>query len=102
MASEKNNLVCAAMMRLFAAGIVVCMGMLCSQLAGGQRIVATAAARGVGEAPCPAGAIAVEPGASIQAAVDLGGEGAAFCLKKGVHRMQVIRPKSGQSFYGEG
>jgi len=76
--------------------------MLLSQLAGAQWMIATAAAKGVGEAACPAGAIAVEPGASIQAAVDLGGEGAAFCLKKGIHRMQAIRPKSRQSFHGEG
>jgi parallel beta-helix repeat protein len=44
----------------------------------------------------------VEPGASIQAAVDRAGDGAAFCLKNGIHRMQAIRPKPGQSFYGEG
>ena len=65
-------------------------------------MVVIAAAKGVGEAACPPGAIAVEPGASIQAAVDLGDEGASFCLKKGIHRMQAIRPKSGQSFHGEG
>jgi hypothetical protein len=62
---------------------------------------ATAAA-GVTAAPCPAGAIPVEPGASIQAAVDSAGDGAAFCLKDGTHRMQVVRPQSGQSFFGEG
>src|SRR5215475_7187703 len=60
------------------------------------------AAAGVTDAPCPQGAIGIEPGASIQAAVDSAGEGAAFCLKNGTHRMQVIRPHSGQSFYGEG
>ena len=54
------------------------------------------------DASCPRGAIEVEPGTSIQAAVDSAGEGAAFCLKNGVHRIQVIRPKSGQSFHGEG
>jgi hypothetical protein len=57
---------------------------------------------GVIDEPCPPGAIAVEPGASIQAAVDRAGAGAAFCLKNGVHRMQVIRPKPHQSFHGEG
>jgi parallel beta-helix repeat protein len=60
------------------------------------------AAAGVMDAPCPQGAIGIEPGASIQAAVDSAGEGAVFCLKNGTHRMQVIRPRSGQSFYGEG
>lgn len=50
---------------------------------------------------CPAGAIDVVPGTSIQSAVGSAREGATFCLKSGVHRMQVIRPKSGQQFYGE-
>jgi Right handed beta helix region len=62
---------------------------------------ATAAA-GVTDAPCPLDAIAVEPGASIQAAVESGGDGAVFCLKNGIHRVQVIRPRPGQRFYGEG
>ena len=57
---------------------------------------------GVVNAPCPSGAIAVVPGSSIQAAVDQAGANAAFCLKNGVHRMQVVRPLDGQSFYGEG
>jgi hypothetical protein len=57
---------------------------------------------GVVDQPCPPGAIAVEPGDSIQAAVDRAGDGGAFCLKSGVHRMQVIRPKPYQSFHGEG
>ena len=61
-----------------------------------------AAAAGVTDAPCPPGAIAVEPGASIQAAVDSAGDGAVFCLKNGMHRVQVVRPRPGQSFYGEG
>src|SRR5512142_1868021 len=60
------------------------------------------ATAGVTDAPCPPGAIAVEPGASIQAAVDSAGEGATFCLRNGIHRMQAVRPRSGQSFYGEG
>jgi hypothetical protein len=64
-------------------------------------VVATAAAQGVTDEPCPLGAIAVAPGASIQAAVDRAGEGAVFCLQAGIHRMQVIRPKRGQSFHGE-
>jgi hypothetical protein len=38
---------------------------------------------------------------SIQAALDHAGDGAAFCLKKGIHRVQVVRPKPKQSFYGE-
>ena len=62
---------------------------------------ATAAA-GVTDAPCPLDAIAVEPGASIQAAVDSAGDGAVFCLKKRNSRVQVVRPRPGQRFYGEG
>jgi hypothetical protein len=64
-------------------------------------VVATAAAQGVIDEPCPLGAIVVVPGASIQAAVDRVSEGAVFCLKAGIHRMQVVRPKRGQSFRGE-
>jgi hypothetical protein len=52
--------------------------------------------------PCPQGAIVVEPGASVQAAADRAEEGAAFCLKNGLHRSQAVRPKRGQSFHGEG
>jgi Right handed beta helix region len=69
---------------------------LCSAL------IATAAAFVEVNSPsCPLDAIAVEPGSSIQAAVDLAGEGAVFCLKKGVHRAQAVRPRTGQIFYGE-
>lgn len=54
------------------------------------------------ERPCLAGAIAIEPGASIQAAVDRAGDGAVFCLKNGIHRVQGIRPQARQQFIGEG
>ncbi|MCA6122018.1 right-handed parallel beta-helix repeat-containing protein [Bradyrhizobium sp. WSM 1704] len=57
---------------------------------------------GVIDSRCPPGAIAVEPGAAIQPAVERAGEGAAFCLKNGIHRVQAVRPKSGQTFSGEG
>src|ERR1044071_9707586 len=65
-------------------------------------VVATPALAGVIDEPCPPGAIALTPGVSIQAAADRVGAGAAFCVKNGVHRMQVVRPKQGQSFHGEG
>ena len=61
-----------------------------------------ASASGVEDEPCPAGAIAVEPGDAIQQAVDRAGEGAAFCLKNGIHRLQSVRPRPRQRFYGEG
>jgi hypothetical protein len=60
------------------------------------------AAEGVSDRPCPSAAITVEPGASIQDVADRAGEGAAICLKNGIHRIQVVRPWRGQSFYGEG
>jgi hypothetical protein len=63
---------------------------------------AVAAFVDVNNSSCPFDAIAVEPGSSIQAAVDFAGEGAVFCLKKGIHRAQAIRPRPGQFFYGEG
>jgi hypothetical protein len=62
---------------------------------------ATPADSGVLDEACPSDAIAVEPSASIQAAVDRAGDNATFCLKDGTYRTQVIRPKPGQSFHGE-
>lgn len=50
---------------------------------------------------CPAGAIVVAPGQSIQGAVDAAPPGATFCLKSGIHRIQPARPRPGQRFYGE-
>jgi parallel beta-helix repeat protein len=70
---------------------------LCSLL-----IIAAAAFVDANSSSCPFDAIAVEPGNSIQAAVDFAGEGATFCLKNGVHRAQAVRPRTGQFFYGEG
>jgi hypothetical protein len=54
------------------------------------------------ERSCPAGAVAIEPGASIQAAVDRAGDGAVFCLKDGIYRAQAVRPRARQRFVGEG
>ncbi len=68
----------------------------------GSLIVAEAASAGVNGSPCPRNAIAIEPGTLIQVAVDRAGDGAAFCLRNGVHRSQAVRPRPGQRFYGEG
>src|ERR1700704_4294840 len=68
----------------------------------GLLMAAAAAFVNVNGSSCPPDAIAVELGNSIQAAVDFVGEGAVFCLKKGIHRAQVVRPKPGQQFYSEG
>ncbi len=56
---------------------------------------------GAAETRCPANAIMIPPGASIQAAVDTAGPSARFCIKAGIHRLQSVSPKSGQSFFGE-
>jgi hypothetical protein len=65
-------------------------------------VTAAADVYGVVDSPCPPGAIAVRPGELVQTAVDRASDGATFCLKNGVHRIQAIRPKPGQSFHGEG
>jgi hypothetical protein len=64
-------------------------------------LIATAPFVDGNSSSCPIDAIAVKPGDSIQAAVDLAGEGAVFCLTKGVHRAQAVRPRPAQIFYGE-
>lgn len=74
-------------------------------LLGALALCSLPAASGIANAQapsCPSGAIAIKPGALIQAAVDLAGAGAAFCLRNGVHRAQAIRPWPKQRFYGEG
>jgi parallel beta-helix repeat protein len=65
-------------------------------------LAATSAESGVLDDRCPAATIPIEPGESIQTAVDQAGDGAAFCLKNGIHRIQAIRPRPYQRFYGEG
>jgi len=80
---------CGAMARAFAARIAVRL-MLFWTLPG----AAAPATQGVTNEPCPPGAVVVEPKASIQAAVDRADEGAAFCLKNGVHqRFHATSPK---------
>lgn len=79
-----------------ARNIMVYTFAFCSLL-----IAAITAFADVNNSSCPLGAIAVEPGNSIQSAVDLSGEGAVFCLKQGIHRAQAIRPRARQMFYGE-
>ena len=83
--------------RLSARRTLIGALMLCILL-----IVAEAAIFHVNRSSCPHDAIAVEPGASIQAAVDFAGDGAVFCLRNGIHRAQAVRPRPKQRFYGEG
>src|SRR5260370_16199514 len=65
-------------------------------------LAATSAQSGVLNEPCPAATIAIAAGASIQAARARAGKGNAFCLKDGTHRIQAVRPRPNQRFYGEG
>src|SRR5256885_14847520 len=47
------------------------------------------------------GAVSLAPGARIQDSVRKYGEGTAFVIQAGTHRMQSITPKSGMTFTGE-
>ncbi len=93
MESSKGSLGSA---RALARKSAACLAALLCLLA------ATSAQSGVLDEPCPAGTIAIQPGASIQAAVDRAGDDASFCLKSGIHRAQAVRPRQNQRFYGEG
>lgn len=48
----------------------------------------------------PPGSISVSAGSSIQSAVNAASNGATFWLEAGVHRMQEVTPKAGQTFIG--
>ena len=51
---------------------------------------------------CPAGAVNIVPGQSIQPLVNMYPGGTTFCLRAGVHRLtSSIRPKTGNTFVGE-
>jgi parallel beta-helix repeat protein len=51
---------------------------------------------------CPAGAIDIFPGTSIQTMVNTYGGGTTFCLRAGVHSItSAITPKTGNTFVGE-
>jgi parallel beta-helix repeat protein len=68
-------------------------------------VAASASAQTRGPQPtitCPAGAVSVFPGASIQSAVSAHPAGTSFCLRAGVHRVaSSIVPKTGNTFTGE-
>jgi Right handed beta helix region len=62
---------------------------------------ALSAHRAAAVGACPKDTIAVGVGASIQKIVDAAPEGASFCIKSGVHRLQTILPKNRQKFFGD-
>jgi len=49
----------------------------------------------------PADAVRLKPGDDIQAAIDRHKPGTAFVLTKGLYRTGNLKPKEGNSFYGE-
>lgn len=49
----------------------------------------------------PSDAVKISPGTDIQQVVDRHSAGTAYLLKAGVHRMQSIKPKKGDAYYGE-
>jgi len=49
----------------------------------------------------PEGAIEIFPGDDINSIVDNNPEGTTFIIKSGIHRMQEIWPKNGNTFWGE-
>ena len=54
------------------------------------------------ETPTPCSGVDVTRGSDIQALMDFHGEGATFCLEKGVHRItETLTPRSGQRLIGE-
>jgi parallel beta-helix repeat protein len=74
-------------------------------LVGPYRVIATAASglsdtTAVSVVPAATGPV-IEPGTNIQDAVDANPAGTAFLLKAGIHRLQQIDPKDGDSFVGE-
>jgi parallel beta-helix repeat protein len=84
---------------------------LVTALAAGSAIItaksedATATASVTVTAPPPADSTptgtAILPGQSIQSAVNANGAGTTFIIKAGVHRLQSVTPKSGNTFWGE-
>jgi parallel beta-helix repeat protein len=51
---------------------------------------------------CPSGAVVVQPGQSIQGAIDSKSGGTAFCVKSGEYRLtQAIKPRSGNTLVFE-
>ena len=52
-------------------------------------------------AACPAGAISLPVGSNIGQRAQAAPEGAVFCIRTGIHRLQQVRPRDRQKFYGE-
>lgn len=81
-----------------ALGLAVALVSLCAPAG---CLAAEARADPSGPALCPAGAVKVPAGGSIQRAALLAGPGGTVCLAAGLYRMQEVAPLAGQSFLGE-
>lgn len=84
--------------------LLVCAALQASPGQAGETAPAAGTDRPAGTlrpgAPCPQDAIGIAPGQSLREAVEAAGEGASFCIAAGLHRLQAIQPKRGQSFHG--
>jgi parallel beta-helix repeat protein len=61
-------------------------------------VIVVAASGAASARPAP---VVINPGDSIQAAVNASPAGTSFLIKRGVHRRQRVKPKDGMSFIGE-
>lgn len=61
----------------------------------------TVEAPDAGNDPAPEYDVSIEPGESIQAAVNANPQGTTFLLRSGMHRGQQVDPKQGNTFVGE-
>ena len=95
-----ENLLPAASLLLRRTGLMAVAGLGAMLLSAFAAPSASAAGPRPG-ATCPAAAIAVRVGMSLQAAIDAAPPGASFCIKAGEHRLQAAIPKDGQRFHGE-
>jgi parallel beta-helix repeat protein len=91
-----------------AGGMITSSGLFTAgSAAGSYRVIATSA-EGPADtsdvtvtAALPSTGPVIYPGSDIQAAVDANPAGTSFLLKAGVHRMQQVKPKNGDSFTAE-
>ena len=51
--------------------------------------------------PSPEGPVPIAVGQSIQSVVDAHPPGTTFLIKSGIHRLETVKPKSGNTFTGE-
>lgn len=87
--------------RVFRAGCLIAAMMLVIIDGAVAQEAPPSGSRPAAAEACPRGAIDIPPGSSIQAAAVRAGPDASFCIKTGLHRLQVVAPLARQQFYGE-